>query len=185
MSLFNTYREYIIILLISLILGIVRWSIMDHNFPLFSKPKIVFDEFILYQDFKNIVHNNSYPIIDARDFSSYDEGYIGNAYNVDIDLLYELDEEVFNNINNIISNHGYSDNQFDVSEDSYRVIDTSNDNQTIIVYCWSPTCDRAEELISVLIDTSEYFGKFGKYFTKTDFSIYKGGWDEWDSIQKK
>tara|TARA_B110000263_G_scaffold199218_1_gene178212 strand:- start:172 stop:723 length:552 start_codon:yes stop_codon:yes gene_type:complete len=183
MSLFNIYREYLVIILISLILGIVRWSVMDYNFPLFAKPKIIFEEFILYQDFKEIVDNNSYPIIDARDFSSYDEGYIGNAYNIDIDLLYELDEEVFSNINNIINNHGYSDNQFNILED--RVIDTHNDNQTIIVYCWNPTCDRAEDLISMLIDTSDYFGKFGKYFTKTDFSIYKGGWDEWDSIQKK
>ncbi len=158
---------------------------MDRNFPLISEPKIVFDEFISYKDFKDIVNNKSYPIIDARDFSSYNEGHIDNAYNVDIDLLYELDEEVFNNINTIIKNHGYNDNQINVLEDNYQIIDTNNDNQTIIVYCWSPTCDRAEELISVLIDTSDYFGQFGKYFTESDFSIYKGGWDEWDSIQKK
>ena len=185
MNILTAYREYIVILLVSLTLGLLRWSILDRNFPLFSKPSVTIDEFISYKDFKNVVDNQIYPIIDARDFSSYDEGYIGNAYNIDIDLLYESDEGVFNNINNIINTYGYDDNQLQVTEDTYRIIDIDDNNQTIIVYCWSPTCDRAEELISILIDTSDYFGKFGKYFTKTDFSIYKGGWDEWDSIQKK
>ena len=143
------------------------------------------NEFINFNDFKDVVDNNSYPIVDARDFYSYEEGFIGNAYNLDIDLIYESDEESIVNINNIIDNHGYRDNLINVVDSKFSIVDVKNDNQKIIVYCWSPTCDRAEELISILIDTSEYFGSFGKYFKKSDFSIYKGGWEEWDSILKQ
>ena len=57
-------------------------------------------------------------------------------------------------------------------EETYEVIDLNGDNQKVIVYCWNPACDRAEDLINILIDTSEYFGQFGKYFSKTDFSLY-------------
>ena len=42
--------------------------------------------------------------------------------------------------------------------------------------------ERAEELINILLDTSDYYGGFGKYFNQSSFSIYKGGWEEWDSI---
>ena len=185
MKIFNTYRYYITIFSISILLGLIRWSILERNFPIFSKPKIVISEFINYSDFKFIVDNDTNPIIDARDFYSYEEGFIGNAINLDIDLIYESDEESFENINKIINKYGYRDNTVKLLNDNFLINDTNNDNQTIIVYCWSPTCDRAEELISILIDTTDYFGGFGKFFQKTDFSIYKGGWDEWDSIQKQ
>ena len=187
MSLFYKYKPYFLIIGISIILGIIRWSILDRDFPLFSKPQIIFNEFISYQEFKSIVDNNSHPIIDARDYLSYNEEHIENSINIDIELLYELDEKMFKNINDIINLYGYSDNIIQINniEENYKVADSKNDNQKIIVYCWNPKCDRAEELISILIDTSEYFGQFGKYFTKSDFSIYRGGWDEWDSIQKK
>ena len=185
MTIFNTYRQYILIFSLSLLLGLIRWSILDRNFPLISKPNIIVDEFINFNDFKDVVDNNSYPIVDARDFYSYEEGFIGNAYNLDIDLIYESDEESIININNIIDNHGYRDNLINIVDSKFSIVDVNNDNQKIIVYCWSPTCDRAEELISILIDTSEYFGSFGKYFKKSDFSIYKGGWEEWDSILKQ
>lgn len=185
MKILNTYSHYITIFSISVLLGLIRWSILDRNFPIFSKPKIIVSEFINYSDFKRIADNGTNPIIDARDFSSYNEGFIGNAINLDIDLIYESDEESFEKINNIIDNYGYSDNSLELLNDHFLINDINNDNQTIIVYCWSPTCDRAEELISILIDTTEYFGGYGKFFQKTDFSIYKGGWDEWDSIQKQ
>ncbi len=187
MSFIKKYKYYNFIVILSLILGMIRWSMLERSFPLFSKIELKFNEFINLDDFKIVVEDNSYPIIDARDYSSYQDGYIGNAINVDIDLLYELDEDMLNNIQNIINYYGYMDNILKIndSEETYEVIDANDDNQRVIVYCWSPTCDRAEDLISVLIDTSEYFGQFGKYFSKSDFSIYKGGWDEWDSIYNK
>ena len=187
MSFIKKYKYYNFIIILSLSIGVIRWSMLERSFPLFSKIELKFDEFINLDDFKIVVEDSSYPIIDARDYSSYQDGYIGNAINVDIDLLYELDEDMLNNIQNIINNYGYSDNvlKIDDLQEVYEIIDTNEDNQKVIVYCWSPTCDRAEDLISVLIDTSEYFGQFGKYFSKNDFSIYKGGWDEWDSIYNR
>ena len=185
MSLIKNYQDYIIILFISLILGLVRWAVLDKNFPLISKSEIIFSDFISYQDFTQIVSDGSFPIIDARDFESYNEGFITNAYNIDLDLLYEADEETLDRIKYIINQYGYSDNQLHILEDDYQIKDIKDDNKNIIVYCWSPTCDRAEELVSLLIDTSDYYGQFGKYFKQSDFSIYKGGWEEWDSIQNK
>ena len=187
MSFIKKYKYYNFIIIFSLILGMIRWSMLERNFPIFSKIEIEFDEFIVLNDFKSIVEDESFPIIDARDYSSYKEGYIGNAINIDIDLLYDLDEEMLNNINRIIVDYGYNDNYIKINdlEETYEVIDLNGDNQKVIVYCWNPACDRAEDLINILIDTSEYFGQFGKYFSKTDFSLYKGGWDEWDSIYNR
>ena len=44
-----------------------------------------------------------FPIIDARYFESYNEGFITNAYNIDLDLLYEADEETLDRIKYIIN----------------------------------------------------------------------------------
>ena len=185
MALIKKHQAYLTIVFICLILGLARWAVLDRKFPLFSKPQIILDDFIIYQDFKQIISDESFPVIDARDFESYTEGFIGNAYNVDLDLLYDQDEETLSRIEYIINKYGYGDNKLQISGDSYNVKDVKSNDKTIIVYCWSPTCDRAEELVSILLDTSDYYGQFGKYFNQSNFSIYKGGWEEWDSIENK
>ena len=116
MSFIKKYKYYNFIVILSLTLGMIRWSMLERSFPLFSKIELKFDEFINLDDFKIVVEDSSYPIIDARDYSSYQDGYIGNAINVDIDLLYELDKDMLDNIQNIINDYGYSDNVLKIDD---------------------------------------------------------------------
>ena len=178
----SKYQKYFIIIFISAFLGLIRWAFLDKKFPLIPDQKITLDAFVSYQEISKIVKNRSLPIVDARDFESYSEGFIGDAYNLDIDLLYESDQEMIDKIQYIINQYGYADNKIEISGDNYIINDVNYDDKIIIVYCWSPTCDRAEELINILLDTTNYYGGFGKYFNQSNFSIYKGGWEEWDSI---
>ena len=182
MNFISTYQKYFIIIIVSIFLGLFRWFLLDRSFPLIAEQKISLDAFISYQDINKIIENGNIPIIDARDFESYNEGFIGKAYNLDIDLLYESDQETINKVQYIIDKYGYIDNKIEILDDDYTIKDINSDNQTIVVYCWNPTCDRAEELINILLDTTDYYGGFGKYFNQSNFSIYKGGWEEWDSI---
>lgn len=182
MNFINTYQKYFIIIFASILLGLFRWFLLDRNFPLIAEQQIALDAFISYQDINTIIKNESIPIIDARDFESYSEGFIGNAYNLDIDLLYELDQETIDRVQYIINKYGYIDNKIELLNDSYTIKDINSDDKSIVVYCWGPTCDRAEELVNILLDTTDYYGGFGKYFSQSNFSIYKGGWEEWDSI---
>jgi len=123
MTIFNTYRQYILIFSLSLLLGLIRWSILDRNFPLISKPNIIVDEFINFNDFKDVVDNNSYPIVDARDFYSYEEGFIGNAYNLDIDLIIDFIADT-NTVKKRIMERSRIENR---SDDNLEVIKTRLD----------------------------------------------------------
>tara|TARA_B100002052_G_C15868549_1_gene593488 strand:+ start:231 stop:662 length:432 start_codon:yes stop_codon:yes gene_type:complete len=104
---------------------------------------------IQYSFVKDISENNIYPIIDARDFDSYNEGHIDNAINIDAFLIIDDgDEKEINKLNNFLS---------------------SNNSSNIIIYCWNPECDRAEYLQSYLIDIG----------SQLKVSIYEDGWDDW------
>ena len=182
MNFIKKYQKYFTLILLSIIIGLFRWVFLGNEYTLLSKPKIILEAFVDFQKMKGIVEQKLFPIIDARDIESFNEGHIENAINIDIDYLYDNDKELMSNINNMISKYGYLDNKIIIDDDSFYIKDINNDNQQIVVYCWSPSCDRAEEVISLLLDTSEYFGSFGKYLSKNNFSIYRGGWDEWDSL---
>ena len=174
MSFITQYQKYFIIIIISCILGLIRWAILDKDFPLMSLSKNQlktiqiksqnFFEKIDFELIEQIVSSNSFPIIDARDFESYHNGHIGLAYNIDSELLIQSDEEELEKFKTLITD----------------IINKGNRN--IIVYCWNTDCDRAEYLKAFLIDTSEYYGSFGTYFNESDILIYENGWDEWDSI---
>ena len=112
------------------------------------------DSNIELSSMKEIVDNKLFPIIDARDFESYDEGHINNAINIDAYLLIEDgDEEESNKL--------------------YQFLNNLSNNQ-IVIYCWNPDCDRAEFLKAFLIDSGFKFNIF----------IYEGGWDEWSSFYR-
>ena len=105
---------------------------------------------------KEIVSDQIFPILDARDIESYNEGHIIGAINFDSELLMDGDQEISDKLNNFLD--GLS-------------------NQRIIVYCWNPECDRAEYLRAFLIDD------FG--IIESNISIYENGWDEWNSLYNK
>ena len=106
MNFISTYQKYFIIIIVSIFLGLFRWFLLDRSFPLIAEQKISLDAFISYQDINKIIENGNIPIIDARDFESYNEGFIGKAYNLDIDLLYESDQETINKVQYIIDKYG-------------------------------------------------------------------------------
>jgi len=182
MNFIKKYQKYFILIFLSMIIGLFRWAFLGKEYTLLSKPKIILETFVDFQQMQRIVEQKLFPIIDARDIDSFNDGHIESAFNIDLDYLYDNDERLMLNINNMISKYGYLDNEMIVDNDSFYIKDINNDNKQILVYCWSPSCDRAEEVISILLDTSEYFGSFGKYLSKNNFSIYRGGWDEWDSL---
>ena len=156
------YRNYFLITLLSFVLGLIRWSFLDRNFPLIGlsdiqKKTIRIKELskknigdnIDFKLLKEIVFNQAFPILDARDIESYNEGHIAGAINFDSELLMDGDEIVIKNLVNFIQN-------------------LTSDR--IIVYCWNVECDRAEYLRAFLID-------FG--ISQSNISIYENGWDEW------
>ena len=168
MDFITKYQQYFIIIVISLILGLIRWSFLDKDFPLIGLSenqnraiKIrqlseeINSDIIDFSLMKEIVSDKVFPIIDARDLESYDEGFIGHAINIDALLLIEDgDENELNKLN--------------VFFDSFA-------DDRLIIYCWNPDCDRAELLRAFLIDLG--------LMLESDISIYKGGWDEWNSVQ--
>ena len=169
MDFITKYQQYFIIIVISLILGLIRWSFLDKDFPLIGLSENQIKSIRIKQlsknidsgsiDFslmKKIVSDKVFPIIDARDLESYDEGFIGHAINIDALLLIEDGDE--NETNKL-----------------YQFFDSFSDNR-IILYCWNPDCDRAEFLRAFLIDSD--------LMLESDISIYKGGWEEWDSLYK-
>ena len=106
MSLSNKYINHIVIIILSIIFSIIRWSLLDREFPLigisqlqakaikikeFSKQELTHS--IKYTFVKEIAENNIYPIIDARDFDSYNEGHIDNAINIDAFLIIDDGDE--------------------------------------------------------------------------------------------
>lgn len=189
-------NNYFNILLASILLGLFRWFLLDAPYPLISDERVEREEVIYYEttdikplrcnsengcevtnpkQMRDYVLSNKYLIIDARDSDSYKEGHIGNAINIDKESLYLGDDEhVIESIKSILDSHGYIDNELQ----NDVVVDINNDNSPIIVYCWNPKCPLAENIIDMLID-KDYYGQFGYYFSKKDFFIYKGGWDEW------
>ena len=162
MNLSSKYINHIVIIILSIIFSIIRWSLLDREFPLigisqlqakaikikeFSKEELT--NSIKYTFVKEIAENNIYPIIDARDFDSYNEGHIDNAINIDAFLIIEDgDEKEIDKLNNFLN---------------------SNSSNNLIIYCWNPECDRAEYLYSYLIDLG----------SKLKVSIYEDGWDDW------
>ena len=163
------YKNYFIIILISLILGLGRWLFLDKDFPLFNSSSIQkkamrikelskknIGSSIDFELMKEIVSDQIFPILDARDIESYNEGHIIGAINFDSELLMDGDQETSDKLNNFLD---------------------SLSNQRIIVYCWNPECDRAEYLRAFLIDD---FGVI-----ESNISIYENGWDEWNSLYNK
>ena len=169
--------QYIFIIIFSVILGLARWSFLDKDLPLIGlsdtqlkaiKIKEISEnqisEIIDLKLMQKIVIDNLFPVLDARDVDSYNEGHINSAYNIDSELLIEDDEEEIEKFISIISNI------------------VSEGHQTIVIYCWNPDCDRAEYLKAVLLDDSGYYGSFNDKFTEYDILIYEQGWDEWSLI---
>jgi len=169
--------QYIFIIIISAILGLARWSFLDKDFPLFGLSEAQFksikikeisenqiSEIIDLKLMQKIVIDNLFPVLDARDLESYNDGHIDSAYNIDSELLIEGNEEEIEKFKNIISD----------------IINQGH--QTIVIYCWNPDCDRAEYLKAVLLDDSGYYGSFNDKFTESDILIYEKGWDEWNII---
>ena len=168
MNFITKYKNYFLISLISLTFGLIRWSILDKEFPLIGwselqKKSMRIKELskqnigssIDLKLMKNIVSDQVFPILDARDIESYNEGHIDNAINFDSELLMDGDEEILARL------HEFTENL---------------SNERIIVYCWNPDCDRADILRVLLID-------FG--ISESNISIYENGWDEWNSYYNK
>ena len=167
MSLSTKYTNHIVIIILSIVFSIVRWTLMDKEFPLFGISKLQakaikikelsnkeLTHSIKYSFIKDIAENNIYPIIDARDFDSYNEGHIDNAINIDAFLIIDDgDEKEINKLNDFLN---------------------SNSSNNLIIYCWNPECDRAEYLHSYLIDLG----------SKLKVSIYEDGWDDWVLMEK-
>ena len=167
MAFITKYKNYFIIILISLILGLGRWLFLNKDFPLFDSSDIQkkamriknlskenIGSSIDFELMKEIVSDKIFPILDARDIDSYNEGHIMGAINFDSELLMDGDEDISNQLVNFI--------------------DTFSTN-LIVVYCWNPDCDRAEYLRAFLID-------FG--VSENKISIYENGWDEWVSYME-
>ena len=168
MNFITKYQNYFIIILISLTFGLIRWSFLDREFPLIgwselqkkamrikelSKKNIGSN--IDFELITKIVSDQVFPILDARDIDSYNEGHITSAINFDSELLIDGDEEVVDKLS--------------------KFLDTLS-NGRIIVYCWNPECDRAEYLRAFLIDLDT---------PESNISIYEAGWDEWNSFYNK
>ena len=170
MNFITKYQEYFIIIIISLVLGLIRWSFLDKEFPLIGLSEnqnkairikqlseSIDSDIVDFSLMKKIVSDKVFSIIDARDLESYNEGSIGHAINIDALLLIEDgDENEVNKLNDFF--------------DSFT-------SERLILYCWNPDCDRAELLRAFLIDLGLISGPY--------ISIYEGGWDEWNSIQNK
>ena len=169
MNFITKYQKYYIIIIISSALGFIRWTFLDKEFPLIGLSenqnraiKIrqlseeINSDIIDFSLMKKIVSDKLFPIIDARDIDSYNEGFIGDAINIDALLLIEDGDE--NETNKL-----------------YQFFNSFSSNR-IILYCWNPDCDRAEFLRAFLIDSD--------LMLESDISIYEGGWEEWDSLYK-
>ena len=168
MNFITKYKNYFLISLISLVFGLIRWSFLDREFPLIglsdlqkkamrikelSKQNI--GSSIGLELMKKIVSDQVFPVLDARDIESFNEGSINNAINFDSELLMDGDEEILARL------HEFTENL---------------SNERIIVYCWNPDCDRADILRVFLID-------FG--ISESNISIYENGWDEWSSFSSE
>jgi len=168
MNFITKYQNYFIIIFISLIFGLIRWSILDREFPLIGwsniqKKAMRIKELseknigsnIDFQLMKKIVSDQVFPILDARDIESYNEGHIDGAINFDSELLIEGNQEAQDGL--------------------FEFLETLS-SERIIVYCWNPECDRAEYLRAFLIDLG---------ILESNISIYESGWDEWNSAYNK
>ena len=106
MNFITKYQEYFIIIIISLVLGLIRWSFLDNEFPLIGLSEkqnkairikqlsdSIDSDAIDFSLMKKIVSDKVFSIIDARDLESYNEGFIGHAINIDALLLIEDGDE--------------------------------------------------------------------------------------------
>ena len=169
MNFITKYQNYFIIILISLIFGLARWSFLDIEFPLIGwselqKKTMRIKELseknigsnIDFQLMKKIVADQVFYILDARDIDSYNEGHITGSINFDSELIVNENEKETNEL--------------------FNFLDTLTSNR-IIIYCWSPECTLAEDLSSFLI--------YSELVKESNISIYTGGWDEWSSFYNK
>ena len=115
MSFIKNYQKYIAIVVIASILGFGRWIFLDKEFPLIGLSetqsrairikqlsKESNSHIINFSLMEKIVFDRVFPIIDARDKESYDEGHIGEAINIDASLLTEEgDEDEINKLDNL------------------------------------------------------------------------------------
>ena len=167
MDFIKEYQNYFLIILISLIFGLARWIFLDKDFPLIGSSEIQkkairikdiskknIDLIINFELMKKIVIDQIFPVLDARDIESYNEGHINGAINFDSELLMDGDEEILDRL--------------------IKFVNTLS-SERVIIYCWNPECDRAEYLKAFLID-------FG--ISESNISIYENGWDEWSLIYK-
>ena len=163
----STFFEYIVIIIFSVTVGLVRWSFLDREFPLIGLSDLQIKSMkikelskrsvnstIDFLSMQEIVANKLFSIIDARDIESYSEGYIETAINIDSYLLIEDGDEI-------------------EADKIYSFLDTLN-SEKIVIYCWNPDCDRAEFLKAFLIDSG--------FMLESNILIYEGGWDEWQLI---
>ena len=112
------YKNYFIIILISLILGLGRWLFLNKDFPLFDSSDIQkkamriknlskenIGSSIDFELMKEIVSDKIFPILDARDIESYNEGHITGAINFDSELLMDgghSEKDCFNKTSEVI-----------------------------------------------------------------------------------
>ena len=103
---------------------------------------------------QEIIGNELFPAIDARDEESYNEGHISTAINIDSYLLIEDGDQI--------------------EADKMSLFLDNLTSEKIVIYCWNPDCDRAEFLKAFLIDSGSML--------ESNILIYEGGWDEWQLI---
>ena len=169
MNFITKYQNYFIIVVLSIFFGLIRWSLLDKEFPLIGLSSLQIkaikikelseqslNSTINFSSMEEIINNKLFPAIDARDLESYNQGHIDNSINIDAYLLIEDGDQ--NELNKIS-----------------EFLDTLS-SERIVIYCWNPDCDRAEFLKAFLIDSDSIL--------ESNILIYEGGWDEWKLIQK-
>ena len=178
MNFITKYQKYFIVIFISFILGLTRWVFFDKKLPLFGLSQVQQNiqllkndqdnkksincknladlDFIDFKAMKDIASNKAFPIIDARDQESYNEGHIDGAINLDGSLLVEYED--INEINK-----------------AKKIFENSS-SDCVILYCWNPDCDAANYL--------RYFLTNNNLIPESKISIYEPGWDEWNLLYK-
>ena len=195
MTFITQYNKYFIIIIISCVLGLVRWFFLDKDLPLFSLSENQLKALELSKSVKN---NSSFLLEkDSIQVFSYDDNKIKQ---INFDMIKQI---AFENSLPIIDardlesyNQGHIglayniDSELLIEGDEQELIkfksivsDIINQrHKNIVIYCWNPDCDRAEYLKAILLDESGYYGSFNEYFDESNILIYEEGWDEWDLL---
>ena len=152
----NEKKQIIIILLLSTVLGITRYILIeDPDFTLIKKERVVakVDSFIIQDDIagpmvvdlefsKYYFDHNSAIFIDARDPEDYNIAHIKNSINI----------------------------PYDYFEDYEDVIDSLDESAVYIIYCSGGEC-------SLSIDLADYLYN-EKLFDQV--LVFEGGSPEWE-----